>query len=146
MAMRSRVGDVLEVTVPGGFVYLHYIGIHIEYGDGIAVGAMTWSALPVSEALFQDSYVTFYPVRAAVARGFARVVGRLPSPGLPLRLRRPGALSVNGVGTWIIEDAVGEEMRVQLSAEELRLPVAEIWNHEFLVRRVVDGWRPEHEG
>jgi len=33
-----------------------------------------------------------------------------------------------------------------LSEEERRLPIAAIWNHEFLVQRVSEGWRPEMEG
>jgi hypothetical protein len=147
VSKRVGVGDVLEVTVPGGVAYLHYLGTHPDYGDGVAVSAGRFAEpVTVSEELFRNSYVTFYPARAAVVRGLARLAGRLPSPGLPTRMRRAGAMSGDRVVTWIIEDSSGEEVKRRLSQDELRLPLAEIWNHEFLVQRVVDGWRPENEG
>jgi hypothetical protein len=147
MAKRARVGDVLEVVVPEGKIYLHYLGAHPEYGDGVAVCPTIFqSPVAVTESLFRDSYFVFYPARAAVSRRFASVIGQLPSPGLPGRLRRPGAQHGSKVETWIIEEDSREEVKRQLSDEELRLPVAVIWNHEFLVQRVLEGWRPEHEG
>jgi hypothetical protein len=147
MATRANIGDVLEVVVPEGRIYLHYLGTHREYGDGVAVCTTRFpKPVAVSEDLFRDSYVVFYPVRAAVSRGLARVIGQLPSPGVPRRLRRPGARHGTKVETWIIEEDSREEMRRQLSEEDLRLPLAVIWNHEFLVQRVLEGWRPESEG
>jgi hypothetical protein len=147
MAKRSRVGDVLEVAVPEGTIYLHYLGVHPEYGDGVAVCPKRFpSPVPVDEKLFGNSYVVFYPARAAVLRGLAKVVGQLPSRDLPRRLRRPGARLGSKVETWIIEEDSREEVKRLLSDEDLRLPLAVIWNHELLVQRVLEGWRPENEG
>lgn len=137
----------MEAIVPEGKIYLHYRGIHPEYGDGVAVCTTRFpNRVAVSEDLFRDSYVVFYPARAAVSRGLVKVIGHLPSPGLPGRLRRPGARHGTNVETWIIEEDSREEMRRRLSEEELRLPLAVIWNHELLVQRVLEGWRPENEG
>jgi hypothetical protein len=51
------------------------------------------------------------------------------------------------VKTWIVEGrSTGEVTKHVLSEEERLLPIAAIWNHEFLVQRVATGWRPEKEG
>jgi hypothetical protein len=59
---------------------------------------------------------------------------------------RPGARAGLTVTTWIMEDVSSEEVKQQLSAEERNLPIAVIWNHELLLQRVREGWRPEMEG
>jgi hypothetical protein len=148
MVKRAKTGDVLALRAPDGEVYVHYLGKHVEYGDGIAVcPAVQRRGVAVTPDLFQNAYVTFYPATAAVARGMAEVVGSLPSPGLPRRFRRPGARSGRLVKTWILEDAAGAILvKELLSEEDLHLPIAVIWNHEFLLQRVAEGWRPEMEG
>jgi RHS repeat-associated protein len=148
MARRAKPGDVLEVVAPdGGVIYLHYLGKHPEYGDAIAVApGKRARRAAVSADLFRDAYVTFYPAVSAVARGFATVVGQLPSRGLPGRMRRAGAREGTRVATWIIEDGSREVLKEALSDEERRLPIAAVWNHEFLIQRVSEGWRPEREG
>jgi hypothetical protein len=144
---RLKTGDVLEVIVPGGVIYLHYLGKHPDYGDGIAVCPTTFAGrVEVSPELFAASYITFYPASAAVARGMAAIVGHLPSQGLPVRYRRAGARSGTMVETWIIEDGQSEVVKRRLSEEELHLPIVGIWNHAFLIQRVSEGWRPEKEG
>lgn len=147
MVKRAKPGDVLEVEVPEGRIYLQFLGTHPEYGDGVAVRP-TPSPAPaqVDEALFENSYILFYPARAAVNRGLANVVGWLPCGGIPRRLRRPGVRVGRRIETWVIEEGSQEETKRQLSEEELQLPLAVIWNHELLVQRVTEGWRPEHEG
>jgi hypothetical protein len=37
MAKRAKAGDVLELVTSEGRIYVHYLGTHAEYGDGIAV-------------------------------------------------------------------------------------------------------------
>ena len=147
MGKRAKPGDVLELTAVDGLIYAQYLGKHPEYGDAVALCPSKQPApVPVSPDLFRDGYVTFYPAVAAVNRGLASVIGHLPSPGLPSRLRRPGARSGRKVETWIIEDSSHETVKTRLSDEERALPIAVIWNHELLVQRVSEGWRPEMEG
>jgi len=147
MPKRIQSGDVLKLATPDGLLYLHYLGRHPEYGDGVMVCPSKHTGpVAVSADLFRAGYVTFYPAVAAVTQGLAEVVGYLPSPSLPKRLRRPGVRSDNKVETWIIEDASGEYVRQNLSDEERQLPIAVIWNHELLIQRICEGWRPEVEG
>lgn len=144
---RATPGDVLEIATQNGLIYLHYLGKHSEYGDGVTVCPTRQSTrVSVSNDLFIGGYVTFYPAVASVARGLAEIVGHLPSAGLPKRFRRPGARSGRSVETWIIEDDSSEVVRRQLTDAERTLPIATIWNHELLLQRVHEGWKPELEG
>ena len=146
---RKRVtpGDVLEFVVPDGLGYVQYLGRHPLYGEGILVRPLPLADRPaLTDELFAGGYVTFYPAGVAVARGFAEIVGTLTSKGLPTRWRRDGAIDKGGKPlTWIIEDERGDTVREQLTAEERKLPVVEIWNHEMLVHRISAHWRPEDE-
>ena len=147
MAKRAKPGDILQVTTPDGLIYAHYLGRHPEYGDAIAVcPTKQTAAVPVSAELFRGGYVIFYPAVMSASRGLAAVVGHLSSPGLPKRMRRPGVRSGRKVETWIIEDDSRETVKEELSDEDRQLPIAVIWNHELLVQRVAEGWRPEMEG
>lgn len=147
MGKRLRAGDVLEVTAPGGLLYLRYLGKHPEYGDAIEVCPVQQASRPgVLDRLFLSAYVTFYPATGAVARGLARVIGHEDCGGVPTVLRRPGARVGSMVKTWIVEGGGRESMKHELSADDLRIPIAVIWNHELLLQRVSEGWRPEREG
>jgi hypothetical protein len=158
MPKRLIRGDVVRIAAGDNaayskflgdrLVYLQYLGKHPEYGYAVAVCPAPQSALAeVSKHLFKDAYVAFYPPGTAVNRGLATVVGRLQCLiEVPHRLRRAGALANRKVETWVIEDPPNDEVVTrQLSAAELALPIASIWNHECLLERVSRGWRPTSE-
>lgn len=144
---RIKLGDVLLVSTPAGLAYLQYLGCHHEYGDAVLVSKkFDEVSLKISETTFLGSYVAFYPARLAVSRGLIEKVGHMATPKLPQRLRRPGARSGAEIITWIIEDGTDEIVTSQLSDEELKLPIASIWNHEFLTQRIAQGWSPMEIG
>ena len=143
---RATPGHVLEFVVDDSRGYAQYLGRHPQYGDGILVRPTPVAERPSLTAdLFAGGYVTFYPASAAVAHGLVEVIGALPYKGLPHRFRRAGAREGGKILTWIIEDSHGEIVRQELAAEERRLPIAAIWNHEMLLHRVSKHWRPEDE-
>jgi hypothetical protein len=145
--MTIRPGDILEITAPKGTAYIQFIGVHEEYGDAILVEPRLYTT-PVANmaSLFQDGYVSFYPARLAAKKTMARVIGHSSPPRMPDRLRRPGARHGRTIETWVIEEGRDEQVRKQLTSQELNLPIAAIWNHEFLIERIAEGWRPTHEG
>src|SRR5271165_2709367 len=65
-----------------------------------------------------------------------------------LTLRRRGAMTRTGqIITWIIEkDGIDTAVRKELTEEERQLPIVGLWNHEFLIIRICQGWSPEQEG
>jgi hypothetical protein len=148
---RARPGDVIEVRTPRGLAYVHYTAKHPEYGEAIRVlpgffqvRPRDWSAL-----LGQAGYFTFYPVGPAVSQGLVEIAAHqpvLPGREVPSTFRRYGWITPEGqVKTWLINDGTRDVVRTELSAEEQRLPLAEVWNHAFLIERLVEEWHPEQE-
>lgn len=145
---KLRPGDVLEVSTSDGLGYVQYIGEHDEFGGTIWALPRLVPERPadLSTLPWEAGYFAFYPARAGVQRQFATIVGSIPLEGrmVPTRWRRAGARAGDGrVITWMVSDHGTEIMRESLGKEELRLPVASIWNHEMLVHRLQEGWRPE---
>jgi hypothetical protein len=146
---RVRLGDILEVSTPRGLAYVQYAGKHPEYGHAIRVLPGFFQARPRdwSTLLSQQGYFTFYPVSAAVSQELITIAASHPIPPgseLPSTFRRRGAIAPDGkVMTWIIFDGERETLRTALSAEEKHLSIASIWNHAFLVERLVEEWTPD---
>src|SRR5262245_61020868 len=114
---RPKPGDVLLLNMGDSVAYLHYVGRHPRYGDGVLVGRQLGTQTDVSEDLFSASYFTFYPAAAAVAQGLVEVVGHISPPPLPQRLRRSIHIGQRFV-TWIVEDGAGETHKAELSKED----------------------------
>jgi hypothetical protein len=145
------LGDILEVSTPRGLAYVQYAGKHPEYGDAIRVLPGFFKARPRewSTIVTQEGYFAFYPAMAAVSQGLVLIAANHPIPRgheLPSIFRRRGARTPDGkVLTWIIFDGENETLKTTLSPEEKRLSIASIWNHAFLVERLVGEWRPDKE-
>jgi hypothetical protein len=148
---RARPGDILEVTTSRGLAYLQYTSRHPDFGETARVlpglfqtRPEDWSALPA-----QEGYFAFYPVGAALRQGLVRVVGWRPVPAgreTPPALRRAGARSVDGkVLSWLVWDGKEEVLTRELTPSERLLPIGAIWNHEMLVLRLAEQWRPEQD-
>jgi hypothetical protein len=145
---RAKPGDVLEAKAPDGFVYVQYLGTHPKLGDTILVCPKKFSERPtLSSELFAEGYLAFYPVGAVMSHGLAAVIGRLAvERDVPTRLKRPGISRPGEPEPWVIEGGTKDIVKPELSDEERRLPVAAIWNHEMLLYRISEGWRPEIQG
>lgn len=147
MKKRARIGDVVEAKAPGGFAYLHYIGKHPEYAEGVLVCPKIYAKRPsLNSGLFVDAYFRFYPVGAAISWGLVKVVGNLPAPDFPSRLRRGAGHRGIKVVSWIIKEGNKEVLKKKLSMEELKIPIVEFPSHDLLIEDIAEGWRPEHEG
>lgn len=148
---RARSGDIIEVRTPRGLAYAHYTAKHPEYGEAIRVLPGFFEARPEdwSTLLAHEGYFTFYPVGPAVSQGLVEIAANqpiLPGREVPSTFRRYGWITREGqVKTWLINDGTRDIVRTELSAEERRMPLAEVWNHAFLIERLVEEWHPEQE-
>jgi len=147
MANRLRPGDVLEINVPSGKGYVMFIGKHPKYAHAISISPHVYAERPpLSDTLFEDSYVHFYPAQRAVSHKLATIVGHLNPQPMPSIWRRNGAMTGNHTETWLIDYPDGRTtMTKALREEQRKIPIAGICNHEYLVEMIVRGWRPEME-
>jgi len=145
MAKRIQPGDVFEVNLPNGKGYVLYVSKHPEYGHAISVCPRVFSEQPpLIDALFQDSYITFYPLPIGMKDGIVTVVARLAVPPMPTTFRRHGAMTGSHIDTWLIDYPDGRTtMTRSLREDQRKLPIASIWSHVALVQRIQEGWRPE---
>jgi hypothetical protein len=147
---RPRPGDLVTVSLgEERTAHLYYVGKHPAYGDAIYV--LDSSTVPHSptelKKLIAASYLTFYPLTAAVAQNLVRIEAHhdLQVP-MPRKLRRAGARAADGkVLTWVIEDESKESVCRALSPAQRALPIAAIWSHDLLCSRIRSQWRPENE-
>jgi hypothetical protein len=141
---RCKAGDAFEVRVGDQYAYLLYVGRHPDYGDAVFVNPSLYpSEMQAGDALFTNGYVTFYPATAALRQRLIRKVGSVTAKLMPPRWRRAGARYGTLIKTWVIEDDHSEYVTSQLTPAERQLPIASIWNHEFLVGRIREGWSPQ---
>jgi hypothetical protein len=149
---RLRLGDVLEIRSPRGYAYVQYLGRHEGYGAAIYVyPAWHKSRLESFDALKNArGYLTFYPAQSAALQGLVEIVGTLPVRLEESQLyvfRRRGARNRDGqVLAWIIERDGKETLKRKLTAADRKLPIASVWNHEYLIDRISTNWHPEQEG
>jgi len=143
---KLRVGDVLELAVGQNFVYLNFLGKHREYGECLLLSNHRHES-PISDfsSEFQSSYVVFYPASIALKRNLMAIKGNIQAPSIPTELRRAGGRSGTRILNWIIEDGQAERLVEQLSKKQQSLPIAAIWNHEMLLFRISEHWKPEME-
>ncbi|HVG62363.1 MAG TPA: ribonuclease E inhibitor RraB [Hyalangium sp.] len=151
---RARFGDVFEVRTPQGLAYLQYTSKHPRYSDTVRILPGLFKSRPAPDELAglvtQEGYFTYYLVSLALKHGLVERIGNYPIPaGLeaPSKLLRAGFRTSEGKAlAWFLWDGTQETLlKRELTAEEKRISLAQMWNHEFLVHRLAEQWRPEHE-
>ena len=159
MARRLRSGDVLEVEFPkvpspemawpeGGYGYLTYVGEHHHNGDAVRVRpGILYERPPITEDLFKDSYIIFYPANHALKHKLATVVGQLAPVPMPTVFRRGGEKLGNHVLPYLFDVFDGmtktTSFKYTLTEEEKKINIAEFVNHEGLLIQMSKGWMPE---
>lgn len=122
---------------------LMFAGRHADYGTAVfAHPALVASGARFDETTFSEAYATFYPANASLRAGLTRKIGHITPRPMPTEWRRPGQIVGKEIRSWIIENTAGERVTRHLTDEEADLPIAEIWNHEMLLTRVAEKWRP----
>jgi hypothetical protein len=144
--IRKRLvgGEILEVPVGNRFGYVQFLGDHPEYGDAILVSPKLHDRVArFATGFFSSGYVTFYPAAVSVSNKLVEVVAQSSPPRLPKRFRRPRSEVDGAVESWVIEGGWRDVVRQNLSDEERKLPIAGVWNHEFLRSQIANGWTPQ---
>lgn len=148
MANALVVGDILEVTLPAGVAYVSYAGKNESLGDAIWVVPRVLPA-PTTDwkAVFAgEGYFAFYPANAAVRRRLVRKVGHSIDAMHLVPAKRRNVANVDATGTvtsWVITEGTTRVPRsdAELDESERQLPVADIWNHQYLIEAIASGMR-----
>jgi len=156
MPPRLRSGDVLEVEFPkvpsptiafpgGGYGYLTYVGKHPHHGDAVRVRpGILHERPPITEALFANSYITFYLANLALKHKLVTVIGKLAPVSMPTVFRRPGWIERGGkITSWLIDDENGTTKVGSLTDEQKKINIGGSVNHEALLYQMSKNWKPE---
>jgi len=147
MGSRVKPGDVFAVQTRAGLGLLQFLGKHPEFGDVVLVASRLHDRpLIMTEELFRRGYATFYPVRLAARTGLVEKAGHVSPARMPRRFRRPGVVEGARIKNWILDTDSGPlVVDAPLSLQDAVIPILSIWNHEYLVDRLLSGWRPEFD-
>lgn len=149
---KAKIGDVLEIATPKGFAYAQYTHKHQLMGDLIRVLPGIFHDRPDDiDALLEEEpqFVTFVPLASFMKRKTCSTVANRPIPAsqqeFPLFRNGLPNPSTQKVENWWLWDGVQEWKVGQLSKEQRKLPIMEVWNDTLLIERIVAKWRPEND-
>ncbi len=148
---KIKLGDVVEISTPGGFAYAQYVNTHPKYGallrvlSGVYPKRLTDVGTLVRRGDVQ--FLAFFPLQAAINKGILTRIANAPIPVAASEFPtfRTGIAdpATGKVAVWWLWDGKREWKVGTLSEAQRQLPIRGIWNDTLLVERIVSGWRPE---
>ena len=150
---RVKIGDIIEIPTSKGLAYAHYTHQHPTHGGLIRVFDQLFESRPTDlKGLINQPvrFSTFFPLRIAVSRNMFKVVGHediaLPNQTFPIFRGANEGPKATKVSVWWLWDGE-KEWRYEgpLTPEFYKLPIDGVWNAEYLVHRIEEGWRPEND-
>jgi hypothetical protein len=150
MAVRPKVGDVVEFKTSRGYAYALHTHRHPQFGAMLRV----WNEehpKPLrdfaSMASVRPSFSTFTPLGAMINQSLAKVVGNIAVPAELTKFPtfRAGVPdpATNKVDTWWLWDGDNEWRVGEITPEQRKFPIRGVWNYTLLMDRIEAGWTPE---
>ncbi|GAB5411025.1 MAG: hypothetical protein ChlgKO_01390 [Chlamydiales bacterium] len=146
--MRAKIGSVVEVDTMAGKAYVQYTH-QCEYGGIIRVLQGFFENSLLEQEVCQlaqkpHQFIAIMPLKEAVNRKIFRVVADCSVPDFAKNhpLFRSETGDYEEYWMW---DGEKEWFQKELSEEEKRYPLIEVWNDTLLKERIAEGWRPEQE-
>jgi len=156
---KPEIGDVCEIKTPAGLAYLQYTHDGKDMGQLVRVLPGVFSARPIDFADLakrRELYFVFYTLNYAIRDRHSEVVSHQPVPewAQPYPLMRwCGALDPSGkVIAWKIFSASSQltvrehqctPLMHNLTAEQRKLSIHQLWPHPVMVKELARGWTPE---
>ena len=154
-----RIGDVAEVKTPRGLAFIQYTHDAKDEGSLVRVLPGLHSSRPPDfKALVRERelYFIFYPLQYAVRTKQAEIVSNQPVPDwatiAPAMRHRAGTAPDGRTLTWRIVPAL-QPLTIEflqqtpvireLTPEQRKLSVRELWGHNSMVEELTRGWTPE---
>jgi len=160
-AKRAQVGDVFEVSTSSGKAYIQVT--HID-DDEIELVRVLPGIFPVRPSNLEEIvaarelYFTFYLLAISLKKKWVELIGNFPVPANAQRwpvMRHAGYIDAKGkVHGWHIGDASVPltlegysklQFVHELTPDQTKLSIHQIWNHAALVENLARGWTPERD-
>lgn len=159
MQKKNYIGDIIEIKTPVGLAYVQYTHDGATNGELVRVlPGLYANRLSdfVQLAQQKELYFVFYIMNYAIRTGLAEIVSNQPVPQwakpYPV-MRHPAAFDSFGrVTRWriisaasrlTVDELIRTPLLTELTPEQRRLSIREIWPHAAIVRELARGWTPE---
>ncbi|AJC15122.1 hypothetical protein [Pandoraea sputorum] len=147
-----RFGDVFSISTSKGDAYFQYVSKNPQMGWMIRVLPGIYSECPEDMSALVDketNFWIFFPVAAALRRKLTAKIGRfkIPEHSQKMPIFRAGIRHsvTKKVENWWLWDGEREWMVGEITEDQRKLPIRGIWNDTLLIKRIEDGWLPEHD-
>jgi hypothetical protein len=156
----ANIGDIVEIETESGLGYVQCTHIGGNHGELVRVlPGLYRERLADFTALSRqhELYFAFYTLTYAIREGRALVVSSQPVPewarSYPMMRLSVSRDDTGKTTQWRIitaesrltpDDLARAPVINQLSSEQEKLSIREIWPHEVMVRRLSLGWTPEN--
>jgi hypothetical protein len=158
-AKKATIGDIVEINTPAGLGYLQYTHDAGTNGELVRVLPGLYSNRPSDFATLaqqRELYFVFYIMNYALRTGQATIVSSQPVPewakAHPMMRHAAAFDDSRRVIRWRIVSAASQltpqeliraPLLTELTPEQKKLSIREIWPHAAMVRELARGWTPE---
>jgi hypothetical protein len=159
IAQKASIGDIVEIRTPAGLGYVQYTHDAGTNGELVRVLPGLYTKRPSDFAALarqKELYFVFYIMNYALRTGQAEVVSNQSVPewakAHPMMRHAAAFDDFRRVIRWRIISAASrltlEELQrtpllTELTPEQKRLSIREIWPHAVMVKELARGWTPE---
>ena len=157
---KLKIGDITEIKTPVGLGYVQFTHDGKNMGELVRVLPGLYATRPTDFgqlAAQRELYFIFYTLRYSLRGGQTEIVSNqsVPQWAKPIPLmRHPGGTSLSDLKTdrWRIVDALSpltiqflqsNPVVRELSTEQKKLSIRQLWPHEIMVKEMARGWTPE---
>ncbi len=159
VAQKASIGDIVEIRTPAGLGYVQYTHAAGTDGELVRVLPGLYTKRPSDFAALarqKELYFVFYIMNHALRAGQAEVVSNQSVPEWakvhPMMRHAAAFDDFRRVIRWRIISAASrltlEELQrtpllAELTPEQKKLSIHEIWPHAAMVKELARGWTPE---
>lgn len=156
---KAKIGDVVEIKTPAGLGYVQYTHEGGTNGELVRVLPGLYSTRPSNLAELagkKELYFVFYIMNYALRTNQAEVMFNQPIPewakAYPL-MRHAAAFDdffkpirwriISAASQLTLNELSRTPLLTQLTPEQEKLSIHEIWPHAVIVKKLARGWTPE---
>lgn len=157
---KARIGDIVEIKTPAGLGYVQFTHeINPKLGELVRVLPGLYERRPrdfVELAQQKESYFVFYFMNYSLRAGWAEVVSNQAVPqwaNTPPIMRHAAAFDdfrrvvrwrfISAASKLTPEELIGAPLVAELTPQQEKLSIHQIWPHKAMIRELSRGWTPE---